>query len=76
MVHSENETDNAKRGVRACTLDLILDLVPAGPLPVHPRTPASTTTGAEADSLRVVALQEGWRAQFVTSLRKTAFLAI
>ncbi|MFE3172171.1 hypothetical protein ACFXPA_15255 [Amycolatopsis sp. NPDC059090] len=28
VVHSENETDHAKRGVRACTLDLIMDLVP------------------------------------------------
>jgi adenine-specific DNA methylase len=30
IAHSENETDHAKRSVRACTLDLILDLVPAG----------------------------------------------
>lgn len=29
FVHSENETDLAKRGVRACTLDLVMDLVRA-----------------------------------------------
>jgi putative DNA methylase len=28
LVHSENESDHAKRNVRACTMDLILDLVP------------------------------------------------
>ena len=28
IVHSENETDLAKRGVRACSLDLIIDVVP------------------------------------------------
>ncbi|WP_263840084.1 hypothetical protein [Salinibacter sp.] len=27
IVHSENETDHSKRGVNACTLDLVLDLV-------------------------------------------------
>jgi hypothetical protein len=28
VVHSENESDVVKRGVRACTLDLIMDLIP------------------------------------------------
>lgn len=34
VVHAENETDHAKRGVRACTLDIVFDLVP-----VHRRRP-------------------------------------
>jgi SAM-dependent methyltransferase len=29
VVHAENETDHAKRSVRACTLDIVLDLVRA-----------------------------------------------
>lgn len=34
IVHSENETDHAKRNVRACTLDLLLDLVPVSGIPL------------------------------------------
>lgn len=30
IVHSDNETNHAKKNVRSCNLDLILDLVPAG----------------------------------------------
>jgi adenine-specific DNA methylase len=29
VLHSENETDMAKRDVRACTLDLLMELVPS-----------------------------------------------
>jgi putative DNA methylase len=82
IVHSENETDHAKRGVRACTLDLILDLVPTGSEPVKQHAPTSSTEGAEAGFLRLVAarflsigrLEGGWREPFLASLRDSDFL--
>ncbi len=30
VVQSDNETDHGKRGIRACTMDILLDLVPKG----------------------------------------------
>jgi putative DNA methylase len=80
IVHSENETDHAKRGVRACTLDLILDLTPAAPSRAH--VPTAHVRGEEADFLRTVAatflrvgqLDGNWRMTFLTELRNSAFL--
>lgn len=81
VVHSENETDNAKRGVRACTLDLLLDLVPISGLPVALHRPAPGS-GDEADFLAVVAdfvmrigeLKPGWEAEFAEQAEATNFL--
>ncbi|MBX7270041.1 hypothetical protein KIF24_31150 [Micromonospora sp. Llam7] len=72
IVHSENETDHAKRGVRACTLDLMLDLVPSGealieqhrpePVPDLPLTDERRFLDQVSEIfLRVGSLQDGWR---------------
>ena len=81
-VHSENETDHAKRGVRACTLDLLLDLVPACTLPVVTHFPTGGR-GPEADFLRLVAryvlqvgaLPAGWAESFNAEAAAAPFLA-
>ena len=81
VVHSENETDHAKRGVRACTLDLLLDLVPLSALPVVQHLPTCAGT-AEAEFLSVVAtyalqigeLKPGWQADFFNEAIATHFL--
>ena len=83
-MHSENETDQAKRGVRACTLDLLLDLVPIEPTGVIQHRPKSTLGGPEAAYLRVIArwflrvghLQGPWEGKLLADLRKGAFLAV
>jgi putative DNA methylase len=82
IVHSENETDHAKRNIRACALDLILDLIPIGKAPVAPHAPAASMTGAEADFLRIVArtflrigsLEDNWAHVFRTEMRHSRFL--
>jgi len=81
LVHSENETDHAKRGVRACTLDLLLDLVPVSALPVV-QHPAACVDGAEGEFLSVVAtyalkigeLKPGWQDDFLDEAVATHFL--
>jgi adenine-specific DNA methylase len=83
MVHSENETDHAKRDVRACTLDLLLDLVPASGEPLTRWRPHVAIPSAEEEFLLVVgtylwklgSLKKGWQEKFVTELRLTRFLA-
>jgi putative DNA methylase len=82
IVHSENETDHAKRNVRACALDLILDLVPIGTAPLAPHPPAAPIEGAEADFLRIVAvtflrigsLEGNWAQDLRAELRQSNFL--
>ena len=82
IVHSENERDHAKRGVRACALDLILDLVPSGTPQVLTHFPANDLDGEEPDFLRVVAkwflkvgeLPDRWRSECEAELAATAFL--
>lgn len=53
VVHSENETDHAKRNVRACSMDLILDLVPIGQ-PVQRWRPHTIPSSHEGAFLRLV----------------------
>lgn len=82
IVHSENETDHAKRGVRSCTLDLIMDLVPAGAQSAKPHQPRAIGIDEESQFLRSVAatflkvgvLAEGWRNSFETELNRSSFL--
>lgn len=84
IVHSENETDHAKRGVRACTLDLILDLVLKGPAAIKPHRPESADSDAETAFLNIVAdiflqvgsLEGDWRNRAQDRLVKTAFLQL
>ena len=81
IVHSENETDHAKRNVRACALDMILDLVPMGNVPLVPHAPAAPIESAEADFLRIVAtaflrigsLEGDWAEVFRAELRRSRF---
>jgi hypothetical protein len=54
VVHSENETDQAKRNARACTLDLIMDLLPVGATPVEQWSPQTWGPTAEESFLRIV----------------------
>ena len=82
IVHSENERDQSKRGVRACALDLMLDLVPSGNPQVLTHYPANDLDGEESDFLRAVArwflrvgnLPRGWRSECEAELAATAFL--
>jgi hypothetical protein len=55
VLHSENETDVAKRNVRACALDFLMDIVPAGPHPIVVHEPSALPETDEGDYLRVVA---------------------
>ncbi len=81
-VHSENETDLTKRGVRSCRFDLLMELAPSmqeieESFPVHDRRRTQ-----EAEFLRVVSrtflqvgrLPNGWQDTFVASCRACAFL--
>lgn len=83
IVHSENEMDYAKRGVRACTMDLILDLVPAS-AEVLAWRPENVPDTAEASFLRLVGDvlinsvgvdADGWVGTFRTAATQHPFLA-
>ena len=82
ILHSENETDHAKRGIRACTLDLIMDLVPGDVASVEQWRPTRTPETDEGDFLELVGsaflevgrLREGWSEPFVEKLGRSAFL--
>lgn len=84
LVHSENETDAAKRGVRACTMDLVLDLVPAAENPRLRRwRPKRIPTSPEGKFLQIVGeavlsvggQKDDWRTDLISALRRSAFLA-
>jgi adenine-specific DNA methylase len=83
IVHSENETDQVKRNVRACTLDFIMDLMPAGLEPVSQWQPEVDIENQEEAFLLMVGrtflevgyLSEGWRSRFVSDLRANSFIA-
>jgi putative DNA methylase len=56
IFHSENEVDHSKRNVRACSLDLVLDLVPNAPSAlVDFHAPRAAIQSPESEYLRVVA---------------------
>lgn len=83
VVPSENDVDHAKSGKRACTLDVLIDLVPAGVSRVYQHHPGNSLDGDEADYCRLVgdhALRIGhlageWALELVAALRATRFLA-
>lgn len=81
IVHSENETDHAKRNVRACTLDLLLDLVPVSSRAVEKHRPILGSSdeqeflGIVADYVLAVGeLASGWQAEFIESVSAVNFL--
>lgn len=81
VVHSENETDHAKRNVRACTLDLLLDLVPVSGISVAKHRP---TVGDDAEErflgiiaeyvLAVGDLVANWQEEFLEAVSSAEFL--
>lgn len=81
VVHSENETDHAKRNVRACTLDLLFDLVPVSSREVMKHRP-ELGAGAEQEFLAIVAdyvlsvgeLASGWQTEFLEVVSNAEFL--
>jgi putative DNA methylase len=83
IVHSENETDYAKRGVGACALDMIMDLVPAGEITVNPWQPPRRSSNSEEEFLRAVgdvflqvgSLPRGWEPRLIKALRTSHFLS-
>ena len=83
IVHSENETDHAKRNVRACTMDLILDMVPmSGPVgqwrpEVVPNTPEGAFLRFVGDTvLNSVGVDEnGWGRAFKIAANAHEFIA-
>jgi adenine-specific DNA methylase len=83
VVHAENETDVAKRGVRACNLDLLMDLVPrSASVRLEQWKPMSPPVGAEEEFvsilgeafLQVGSLPVGWKPRLIDLLRHTPFL--
>lgn len=82
IVHSENETDHAKRGVRACTLDLMMELTPQAHTETIPARRHPPIAGAEAESLglvgdtllRVGSLEDDWEDEFARQLKDSEFL--
>lgn len=83
IVHSENETDQVKRSVRACTMDLILDLVPAGPRPLQQHRSTAVDADSEttflhlvgSTALRIGGLEHGWEEDFIARARASEFLS-
>lgn len=81
IVHSENETDHAKRNVRACTLDLLLDLVPVSGISVVKHRPTVGDT-AEERFLGIIAeyvlavgeLDVDWQEKFLEATSSAEFL--
>ena len=82
IVHSENETDHAKRGIRACALDLMMELVPDPQHVPQFLRPKVNPTGPEAEFLTIVGetclaigrLPSGWQLGFAEALKATPFL--
>jgi hypothetical protein len=83
VVHSENETDHAKAGRRACTLDVLIDVVPLDSRRVVRHQPAGAAANDEEEfcrlvgisALRIGSLPPGWAETFTAAVRSTAFLS-
>lgn len=84
ILHSENEGDHAKRDGRACNLDLILELVPAGsPVGAQWRPDSIFHTDEECylmavgeASLSSGTLVNGWEFELVSRLRSEIFVSL
>ena len=82
VVHSENETDVSKRNGRACTRDVILDLVSSDNVrlvdrfssPLEPDPEGEFLHEVGGGLLRIAELPAGWRDDFVAALRSTRWL--
>lgn len=82
ILHSENDTDFAKRGVAACNHDLLMDLVPKSLLPIEQFAPDGAWELTEQRFLAFVGArflsigesQGPWQEGFVEALRDSEFL--
>lgn len=83
VVHSENETDHAKAGRRACTLDVLIDVVPFDGRRVIRYRPIGAAGSDEEEfcrlvgthALRIGTLPSDWSESFTAAARATAFLS-
>jgi adenine-specific DNA methylase len=84
IVHSENERDGAKRGVRACALDLLIDVVPASGGRQRRFAPPRDDGASEEEAflslcgdfvLDVGRLEGDWRERVVAGLAAHPFLS-
>jgi putative DNA methylase len=84
LLHSENETDYAKRDVRACTLDLLMDLTPDNEEieierwkpPQLPKTDEAAFLGIVAETFLCIGeLGDDWEEALEHRLRASAFLS-
>lgn len=83
VVHSENETDHAKVGRRACTLDLLIDLIVKDGQPVRSFEPGHSPLNEEerycrligAWALRIGNLPPGWSESFIAEAKRAAFVS-
>ena len=81
VVHSENETDHAKAGRRACTLAILIDLVFQQEI-VEQYRPARPPATIEEEycytvgdfALRIGQLSEEWANTFTRAIQQSAFL--
>lgn len=82
ILHSENESDHAKRNGRACNLDLILELAPAGRKVVERWRPSPLFDTDEERFLIAVgdaflestSMVNGWEVELVSRLRSEIFV--
>lgn len=82
VVQSENETDHAKSGRRACNRDVLIDVVPIDGREVLHHQPVGDAIDDEDEFCRLVgvqalgigALSPGWAESFTAAARSTAFL--
>jgi adenine-specific DNA methylase len=82
IVRSENESDHAKRGGRACNLDLILELAPDTatisdvwrPTPYLGNDEENYLIAVGEAFLRTAVLVNGWETELVDELRSHAFV--
>jgi adenine-specific DNA methylase len=82
-VQSENDTDFPKRRVRACQLDLIMELLPAPSRVVKEFAPRAWPRTKEGNYLRIIGrtfmrvgnLPDGWEVRFIRSCKACKFLS-
>jgi hypothetical protein len=82
ILHSENESDHAKRNGRACNLDLILELAPGGGKVVEQWRPSPLFDTDEERFLMAVgdaflecaSMVNGWEVELVSRLRSEIFV--
>ena len=81
-VHAENETDHAKAGRRACSLDVLLDLVPQAVADAVKHRPVRAASNPEEEYcfaigeyiLRIGTLARGWRADLQQAIAGLNFI--